>query len=648
MKTKMYTVLMIVWLLAVGCDVTPPPSGQNTYTDGGSIYAATPLPGQSAVDAQATIAAYNLVVDEQRRVEQATSDAAYAISYNATFEAEQFVIEMTRSAEVVAAASTAEHRQMSSDLSFEATRIYLERISADNVVAANFSATRTQAEANRLHQVAVARQVDIDRSQIYNKLLPWFAVFILFLFAGVVVAILRSMFSRHDPHVYDVNGNEILTLPGANGVHTVANGRLLAASNNSTDEVIEGELFEDVSVPSFSLLTGWNKYRQRKTHTLVGRGTADSLPIFIDRRTYPHSLLCGATRNGKTTGAINILMGILRDGGDVVAVNGMGGDLTAIENARHPNFIITDMSDDIEVAADQLIGLLSSVRLEVNRRNIVLKNSGVKEWEQLPDEFGEHGMLAIFIDELLSFVDDPDLSKKTADKIWSHIKNIVGLAGKFGVIMVLTMTDPTKDSIGKYGMKVRNQMAVIAYRMNSAAASRVILNIEKGADFVNGSAKFPVGQFLITVGGETRKGVGFDPLPEQVRSFVEQTPPHRRPLPMLISSAVESGRMRQPELLPDAMPVGANGQPINVPPPLTNATFNMAQSVTQAEVDARKLNGIIEGMNSLAAVGRHLGDADHPSKQFSEARSEPALEWRVEYMDCEQSSVILARRKRLS
>ena len=642
MKNKMYMILVVVGLLAVGCDVAPPSSSQY-------VYAATPLPGQSAADAQATISAYNLVVDEQRRVEQATSDAAYAIAYSATFEAEQFIIEMTRSAEVVAAASTAEHRQMSSDLSFEATRIYLERISADNVVAANFSATRTQAEANRLHQVAVARQVDIDRSQIYNKLLPWFAVFILFLFAGVVIAILRSMFSRHDPHVYDVNGNEILTLPGANGVHTVANGRLLAASNSNEDEIVDGELFEDVSIPSFGLLTDWNQYRQAATQTLIGRGTADSLPIYIDRREDPHLLVAGRTRKGKTTSVVNILVGLLRDGVDIVVFNGKGSDFRPVTIAQHSNFAVIKNQNDISVGADRLLSLLESIRSEVERRDAVLYQNGVREWEELPESAGEHGSVAIVVDELLSFVDDPSLDKATINLIWTHIANLVGLSGKHGIMMILTMTDPTRGSIGKAGMKVINQMAVIAHGMRSAAASRSILGDVGGNDgFPKGSAGLPVGQFVINAGGNVRKGVSFHPSQDEIRMAIEQTPPHRRPLPMLISSVVESGRMRQPELLPNAMPVGANGQPINVPPPLTNAAFDMTQSVTQAEVDARKLNGIIEGMNSLAAVGRHLGDAEHPSKQFSEARSEPALEWRVQYMDCEQSSVILARRKRLS
>jgi hypothetical protein len=360
---------------------------------------------------------------------------------------------------------------------------------------------------------------------------------------------------------------------------------------------------------------------------------ANRLPILINRAVCPHLLIAGATGSGKSaSGARPYIASLVRCGVKVIVLNGRGADFNAL--GSHPDILLAPRFKSETQALTAINTVLMAMVKEIDLRDKVLQEANVKSWYMLPAGKRHSSEIALVIDEFLTIVTEAQfvIRDKTLDieernywdsivlNIWRCLKRITNEARKFGMYVILTMTDPTERAIGEHGMIVRSQMVRLAFRMNDAGASRTILGTPKGSMFPNGSVGLPTGEFLFMHSGGLKHGIGFHPTDDE--------------LDRLLSVSLS------PEIFPESV---------------TDAVMNPPGEVEMSPKDKTniraKANGLALGMlaqtgrmvslNEVACelVGKPEGERKATGDEYKLAAE--ALQYRIQELDCEWSKQIV-------
>jgi hypothetical protein len=104
------------------------------------------------------------------------------------------------------------------------------------------------------------------------------------------------------------------------------------------------------------------------------------------------------------------------------------------------------------------------------------------------------------------------------DLMWAGLNNVASVNRKHGIHLAVTMTDPTENVLGPYGMELRRQCVRLAFPMESAAASRAFLEVGRDEGYPRGSVGLPVGQFIAAFSGRVALAATFHPSPEDIRA----------------------------------------------------------------------------------------------------------------------------------
>jgi hypothetical protein len=137
--------------------------------------------------------------------------------------------------------------------------------------------------------------------------------------------------------------------------------------------------------------------------------------------------------------------------------------------------------------------------------------------------------------------DDPDLARELQGAVldmWDGLAELVNEGRKYGLFMVVTMTDPASRNLDDAGMAVLSQMTRVCARLESAALSRSFLNVGKGSDYPQGSAGLPTGEFLAMSGGNLRRVRGFFPQEDDIQRLYRAVPVPTVLLPETVRTAV--------------------------------------------------------------------------------------------------------------
>lgn len=218
--------------------------------------APSPLPGQSAADAQATLAAFQVQ-------QQATRDYQVAVTAQAQ-QATAVAIQATEQAQAIATgtaqAQASAIEATSAALSFKATEQALEfgatreagQLMATATAAAqenNLVATLQADEAERLHLQREAEAIAQDRARILNNWIPILIAGLIGVAAFLTIFIGYVQLTKNRPVTIHHDNRQITVLPdGAGGFRMLPVSRTplaLPAPGENDDEIIDGE-FEPV------------------------------------------------------------------------------------------------------------------------------------------------------------------------------------------------------------------------------------------------------------------------------------------------------------------------------------------------------------------------------------------------------------------
>ena len=284
---------------------------------------------------------------------------------------------------------------------------------------------------------------------------------------------------------------------------------------------------------------------------------------------------------------------------------------------------------------EPLANFLTLLVEEMYRRDAVLAHYNALSWSQLPASAGQPGELLVAIDEFLTIVgaaqETAELARLERDKdtakaltyqaavLWLRLVNLTNEGRKYGIYLAVTMTDPTRDAIGDYGMRLRRQMATIGFRMNSAASSRSFLDVSNADGLASGSVGLSNGRFVYNINGEIGTAIGFFPDRAELRQFFSARPVKPNPLPPALTAAIA------------ALDVSPTSPASLTPPPYSAYQISSRSQdavVSQAARDGEVLRTCLSELKSLNAAGSLLSDvSERPSGQFLRERLKPALIW---------------------
>lgn len=539
---------ILVALVLVACGGSgQPPVAQGGIPAQSGVATPTFIPTMSINEQQnfaATTQAINAaaqgtlqaaIAQETRVAADATAQAA-AI---ATGTAQAIAYQSTATAEVIVATSAAlEIRQTESALIATGT--------AQAIVNAQAAAAATHsAELYNQQLAAVAeqqridnqiRQAQADREINKANLSRWTPYFIILAAATIIGGAALFIWWRDHSAVRIVQNIAIMRQPdGTLQPMLVGNhaGTLMLPAPSGED-IVDGEVSEEThnNTDGQTILpASWDKFATWGDPRLIPIGchAMTRKPILVNRERKPHLMIAGDTGSGKTTLTESYVAGSLAAGLHVLIVNARGSDFSIFQ--PHPN--VTIMPTVQREQRTALLGnILNGMVQEMDRRDGVLSRYAVRNWHQLPSHAGQPGEFMVVIDEFLALVLDAQLRDKAqGEQMWLSLLNLTQEARKFGIYVTVTVTDPTTDALGKYGMVVRRQMGRIALSMGNAAASRQFIEVGKDEGWARGSVGMPMGQFLSRVRGPLEHGVGFRPSPEQMRQYLSRHNPPINDLP---------------------------------------------------------------------------------------------------------------------
>jgi len=469
-------------------------------------------------------------------------------------------------------------------------------------------------ESRLVAQEAAARATiqaqEIKRNELQNSMraywvaaVPWIVVVVVVVtFAAVMGWLLIRGVDARRPPVYSmpVRENSVSMLKGPNGWTVVPQMSLPAPP------VEDGEFYESTTPANWAAFTKW----QHATQIPIG-ATVDGQrqPVLVDRNVYPHLLFAGKSGAGKTrSGLIPAMLALWGGGAHVVVINGKGSDVNIFRNV--PNFTVFPAMDESELITP-LSDFMDTLVREMTRRDEILARYNAATWRDLPPGTGEPGEIVIAIDEFLAIAQSAkDLRlaimasreftssaarKQAADevtftvgKLWTATLKLAQKARKHGIHLVITVADPTKDSLGDEGMALRRQALPVGYRM-SEDAGRKFLGLSRG-EYPRGTVGFPSGQFLVNMDGEIKRAVSFYPSVSDIQQFIQARAPlvHENNLP--------------PALLADGVVTGSWSD--------VRASAALPQNNLQSAVerDAQLIQGKLFNCRSRTAVGRLLAE----------------------------------------
>ena len=529
--------------LALAACATPPGSG-----------GYQPDPGQMLSQAQTAVA-------RATGTQQAAAAATYEANMRGTAEA---VSRQQATAEVVtatAAAATATRAAINADLEVRATQLALEAIAGqqtrehqataaalEQIAAAEALLLRDhEAElANRRRQEAIALQ----RQQVMVYVAPvlWFLGLDGLVFLGWQVILWQRQ--RNRVVVERVNGRDVPFTIGEN--IRVLPGRVLSDSLALPPPTAPIETAVPVAThpADWSKFIGWSRPVELPLGAILRDGRRPAL--ILDRNRHPHVLAAGTSGSGKSVGfALPYVLGMWGQNAHVVVVNARGSDFHALQNL--PNVTFFPNLEPLRLI-EPLADFLDIIHQEGLRRDAVLRQHNAPSWRQLPPAAGESGEILIFIDEFLTLVkagslwklqirQEPQVSSSErreqmarvdylVDLMWAGLTNVASVNRKHGIHLAVTMTDPTENVLGPYGMELRRQCVRLAFPMESAAASRAFLEVGKDEGYPRGSVGLPVGQFIAAFAGQIVQAATFHPTPGDVSRFAQAKLPGIRPFPL--------------------------------------------------------------------------------------------------------------------
>ena len=512
-------VTAVVALLVAGCGPTP----------------SAPLPdvsGLAALDAQATLAVWaareTAVVVLTRAVEQAAVETAAA-------EGTATAVVVTESA-VAAQETSAAGTAVWGDLLAQEKQNEIEN--ADRQAKSDLRAKETSDAALLAFQIAegekalAKRQAEIDRIEMWNRLLPWIVGI-----AAVTVAAL------------------LLILVGTRALPSILQARPLRAGDTWVMVGPEGPMVLNhppkqlPARPDVPLLAAgpsqgtdelspatWGHFARWSSSTRLPLGlSTSSEAILLDTQVSPHLFIAGSSRRGKTSGGlVPYIAWSLSVGFNVLLLGERAADFGAFY--EHPNVTnLRAFSDEERVELTQ--AALEATRREMERRDQVLHAAGLNSWrELLLREPGEAGQLVVAVDEFLALAAMGGTAVHRS--MMQNVASLTSQAGKFGIGLVLAATDPRREALGSMGYLAIKQCARMAFGFNDRGSSRSVLGDDAAYNL-------PQGVFIYEdTTGRRHRGVAFHPSVRDVRSLLAARPVATRELPAALrdiaSQAVDS------------------------------------------------------------------------------------------------------------
>jgi hypothetical protein len=191
----------------------------------------------------------------------------------------------------------------------------------------------------------------------------------------------------------------------------------------------------------------------------------------------------------------------------VVLLNESAADFSPFYD--HPNAFI------VHGHAVTYMALLQSVLGEMERREGILRQARVSEWERLPDYLRDGPPVLIVVDEVLSLA--MLMSSREQRQFWSLLATYASRARKLSMGSIGALTDPTYRILGP-GLNWREQCnARITFRVAKANISRAVLDTD-------GAEGLAEGQFLAMLGMGLERGIAANPTDRELSAFLAQHP----------------------------------------------------------------------------------------------------------------------------
>lgn len=273
----------------------------------------------------------------------------------------------------------------------------------------------------------------------------------------------------------------------------------------------------------------------------LGMGQHDVIALDLART--PHILLSGSSGSGKTRRALRPLVAqALVRGVFVVLMNESGSDFSPFYD--HPNAAI------IRGDTAGYLTILEAANQEIVRREAILRETRVSEWQRLPAAFRDGPPLLLVIDELLSLASLMPSTDQRA--FWGLLAAYASRARKLGMGSIGVPTDPTYRVLGA-GLNWREQCtARISFKVAKSAVSRAILDTD-------GAESLADGQFLATLGRPGLvHGVAADPGDDELADYLAYHPAPALPRPTWLESNPGIARADSP------LPIGPNVAPAEI------------------------------------------------------------------------------------
>ncbi len=276
------------------------------------------------------------------------------------------------------------------------------------------------------------------------------------------------------------------------------------AAEQSGPQVVEVGAEQLPERVSFRMLDGWQGQALP-----LGMG-AQGL-ITADPEAAPHLLVAGTTGSGKTRyGLRPVIASALAQGWQVAIFDRSGLDFLPFQG--HPNAKLIKLGE-----AEEAIGYLRAMYLEVLRRFDLMMQSGVTTWTRMP--FGGPHVLGVF-DEFSNLADS--LENAQRGELWRYARMVAAEGRKAGIHLALALQDPTHRSLD---LRIRRNMTPMVFRVRDGDSSRVVLN-------ANGAETLPKGQFLAGIGLDLVRGVAFSPDDGEIEGFLDRRMVHELPEPV--------------------------------------------------------------------------------------------------------------------
>lgn len=396
----------------------------------------------------------------------------------------------------------------------------------------------------RLDQAAAEREQDAKigytRSMILVGLMALMGI-ALFIFIVAAIIDRAHRISRREEALRILQGGQPkpqqTQLPATANGNGAGPGRITISGPQATPQRIaalppqqRAQLLQQSAASLAGHVANWDEFTRWRKPDRVVIGVGPSGPVVFDLSLLPHIFVAGATRKGKSTLVRVLLSYMATSGYNVVILNERSSDFSVLGNL--PSVLPLrgfSPTQRLRLAQEAFAGAVE----EMNRRDRILHAAGIPTWREYQRQNPhESPLVFLFIDEFLELTQG---NRQAHDSLMRDALTIASQAGKFGIGIGLNATDPTQRALGETGYTVAQNCARIGLGVNSAYASMSL--------FGDASAfGLPAGQFVaIDHNGERHAGIGFNPRPEQLISYVRQhQPTNVRPFPVALTAVSRS------------------------------------------------------------------------------------------------------------